>query len=44
MNRHNLPLARHATNEYEGWVEIMISFRLYHEPKGLASIERVMVS
>ena len=38
-----LPLARHAANEYKGWVKIVKQFRLSHKPRGLASIERVTV-
>ena len=34
-------LARHAANEYEGWVKIVKPFILSHKPMGLASIERV---
>ena len=28
MNRYNQPLARHAANEYGGWVKIIKQFRL----------------
>ena len=37
--RHNLSLARHAANKYEGWVEIVKPHTLSHEPMGLPSIE-----
>ena len=43
MNRYNLPLARHAANEYGGWIKIVKWFRLSHKPIGLDSIERVTV-
>ena len=43
MNRHNLTLARHAANEYEGWVKIVIRFRLCPKPRDLATIGRVTV-
>ena len=36
-------LRRHAVNEYEGWVKIVIRFRLSHKPRGIASIETVAV-
>ena len=39
INRCNLPLSRHAANEYGGWVKIVKRFRLSHEP----SIERTTV-
>ena len=32
MNRHNLPFARHAANEYGGWVKIVKWFRLSRKP------------
>ena len=44
MNRYNLLLARHAANDYGGWVMIVKWFRLSRKPMGLASIERVTVS
>ena len=34
MNRHNLQLIRHAASEYEGWVKIVIQFRLSQKPGG----------
>ena len=43
MNRHNLPLTRHAANEYVGWVKIVKRRRLYHKSMGLVSMERVTV-
>ena len=43
MNRHNLPFARYAANEYGGWVKIVKRFRLSHKAMGLTSIERVAV-
>ena len=42
-NRHNLPLARHAANEYGGWVKIVKWLGLTRKLVGLASIERVTV-
>ena len=30
MNKHNLPLTRHAANEYGGWVKIVIWLSLFH--------------
>ena len=38
MNRHNLPLTSHAANECEGWLKIVLQFKLSHKPMGLASI------
>ena len=38
-----LKLARHAANEYGGWVKIVIRFRQPHQPMGLALIERVII-
>ena len=43
VDRHNLPLARHAANEYGGWVKIVKQFRLSHKPMGSASMVRVMI-
>ena len=43
VNGNNLPLERHAANEYGGWVKIVKWFRLSHKPVGLASVERVTV-
>ena len=43
MNRHNRSLARHAANEYGGWVKIVKRFRLSHKAMGMASIERATV-
>ena len=43
MNRHKLPLARHASNEQGGWVKIGKQLKLSHKPMGLASMERVTV-
>ena len=31
MNRHNLPLPRHAANEYRGCVKIVKRFRLSYK-------------
>ena len=42
-NFSNLPLARHAANEYGGWVKIVKWFGLSHKLMGLASIDRVTV-
>ena len=39
MNRHNLLLARHAANEYRGWLKIVNCFALSHKLMRLASIE-----
>ena len=33
MNRNKKPLVRHAANEYGGWVDIVIRFRLSHKPQ-----------
>ena len=43
VNGNNLPLERHAANEYGGWVKIVKWFRLSHKPVGLASVESVTV-
>ena len=40
MNSHDLPRAKHSTNEYGGWVMIVILFRLSQKPRDWA-IERV---
>ena len=32
MNRHNQLLARHASNEYGGWVKIVKRFTQFHKP------------
>ena len=33
VSNHNLRLARHAVNEYGGWVNVVIWFRLSHKPR-----------
>ena len=38
VNRDNLPFARHAANEYEGWVTIVKRFTLSHKTIGLTSV------
>ena len=43
MNRHNLLLAKHAANEYKGWVKFAIWFSMSLTPNGLASSEKVTV-
>ena len=41
MNRHNLPLARHAATDMSaiGWGNDCIQFKLSHKPRVATSIE-----
>ena len=43
VSSHNLQLTRHAANECRGWVNIVIWFRLSYTPRGLASVDRVIM-